>query len=95
MNLFPFVMWVISTDSQLSDMKLYLIRSRSWAPELINEIANSKKLLEPEIFFTYVSSRLDFRRSFVSGLCSSAKSLGEERGLLSQCDLKEFNLSSF
>ena len=42
-----------SLSGVLSDMSLYLIRSRSWAPEVTNEIANSKKLLEthtlPEI----------------------------------------------
>ena len=34
----------------LSDINLYRIRSRSWAPELISEIANSKKLLDTRKF---------------------------------------------
>ena len=39
-----------SLSGVLSDMSLYLIRSRSWAPEVIIEIANSKKLLETHTF---------------------------------------------
>jgi len=50
----------VSDVKQLLD--LYLIRSRSWAPDLINDIVDSKKFLGfskrahlPEIFFTHVS----------------------------------------